>query len=238
MKSQEELKLVGVYKMDEGLSMLEYVPMTKSWWQSKTVWAGLGEILLAMADWTVGIFEAGQAPGWLLAGSGGLKIVLRLLTNKPIHAPGSGVKFPLLPSLLVLLPLLLGQEAAPKPITKYEALWDCVTIDIEGNPETIAHYELAYAPAVVDIENQPQLAVMRKLTVAEATRADGTCDWFLTDWLKDIRRGEFTLWCRAYDAAGNVSAWSNPAPFSIDKIPPGQVKNLKVKVVIEIETGG
>lgn len=135
-----------------------------------------------------------------------------------------------------LIPLLFLGQQPQNQITKYESSWDCVTQDVEGNPKTVAFYEVAYAPPIVDIRLQPQLAVMRKVPVSEAARPEDACGYSLTEWLKDIRQGTFNLYVRAYDAAGNVGDWSQPAVFSLDKIPPGQVRNVKVKVVIEIQT--
>ena len=60
--------------------------MTKPWYESKTVWAGILEILIAVcllvADFlTVKNFTA---PAFVLLGVGVLTIVLRFVTDTPI----------------------------------------------------------------------------------------------------------------------------------------------------------
>ena len=55
-------------------------------WRSKTLLAGLAQMLLGAAD-KIGdepIFQGEETPGWILLGTGLLTIVLRYLTSRPI----------------------------------------------------------------------------------------------------------------------------------------------------------
>jgi uncharacterized membrane protein len=58
----------------------------KPWYTSKTVWAGILEILAAIGLVVADFLQAGDftAPAFVLLGVGVLTIVMRFLTNAPI----------------------------------------------------------------------------------------------------------------------------------------------------------
>lgn len=201
--------------------------MKKNWWQSWTIWAGLAEIAVALADWGIGLFNAGEAPGWILSISGAAKIFLRLKTSSGISAPGGNAPPPRswtwMIALVALAPLLPAETA----------LWECVQRDIGGNPAAVAEYELAIAPTVVDIATSPQLAQMRRFSAASTARAGGECGIDITDWISSLPATPWSIYCRAYNSAGDPGPWSERGILGLPR-----VKGLKVRVIIEVETPG
>jgi hypothetical protein len=143
---------------------------------------------------------------------------------------------------IVLVALWVGfayaQVSPPHIGANGLAEWQHNGQDVQGNPETLTFFELAVTPPIgVDLNGGDPALRSKKVTVSEAQVDSLNFETDLAELLSGMTEGSYMLWCRAEDAAGNMSTWTSTT-FSLDSVdptPPAAVKVIKVTVTVEIQ---
>ncbi len=105
--------------------------------------------------------------------------------------------------------------------------WDNVLTDVNGGPEVIAKCQVA-------------------LTTVQANMNSGGVPLKLFDTgpvnehaldvaVNGLVAGNYLLWVRVADTAGNWSHWSKPLEVALDNVAPGTPVNLHIKVNVTVE---
>lgn len=136
--------------------------------------------------------------------------------------------------LLFALPFLLLSETGPQlPVAanpKAILEWDAPITNVDGTPLLdLAGYIVALSLPGVDL-NQGTSA-LTQLEVPEAA----TTEQAIAPLVAGRPEGIYQLWVRAYDDAGNLSAWSTPLLIQIDAVTPASPTGLKLKVTVIVE---
>ena len=117
--------------------------------------------------------------------------------------------------LLLFTPFLLLGQTPPAIGPKSTALWDEVTLDVDGNPEQIGSYSLGIVRPGEDLNIAGILALKSMSTLPtgwQGTQLDGL--------LSGLPGGSYRVQAKAVDLAGNESWWSVPLDFFLDGAPP------------------
>jgi predicted phage tail protein len=103
--------------------------------------------------------------------------------------------------------------------------------DITGAAETMASFDLAISHPSEDLNLAGSAITSSFISYADA-KINGSWETEITELLKSQPSGNYLVWCRAVDLAGNKSTWSNSEEIPHDIIPPGQPKNIAIKIVL------
>ncbi len=138
---------------------------------------------------------------------------------------------------LLIFPLLFlaaDGPSLPVPINPASVIaWDAVTLNADGTPcDDLAGYVLALSDATVD------LAAGGVSLHEVLAGSPGLTQEVVAQLVAGRVNGVYRVWCRAYDPAGNLSAWSEPLLVALDTVPPGKVQGMRVKVTVIVEVGG
>ena len=130
--------------------------------------------------------------------------------------------------------LLAGQVNPPAVTTQYVtpqsvAIWDPVTLDVNGNAEEVSKYELALTSNQQDLRQAGAPAPLAILPASDPTLGQAAFPLF-----SGQPPGFYRLWVRAIDRAGNKSAWGAPLEVAWDQISPRAPLNLRIEIRISI----
>lgn len=137
-----------------------------------------------------------------------------------------------------LIPLVVGIAtaqvglSAPISSTGWSLSFDHSGLDSAGQPETLATADVALSAAAVDLN----LAGAVPLKMIMVPLKSGTNLAPLNVLLSGQPAASYRLWVRAWDVAGNKSAWAGPALVTLDPIAPSLPINVKVTVTVTVTT--
>jgi hypothetical protein len=103
--------------------------------------------------------------------------------------------------------------------------------DINGEAETMASFDLAISHTGEDLNVSGSPIASSSISYADA-KINGTWETEVTALLTSQPSGNYFIWCRAVDAAGNRSAWSQSAEIPHDMIPPASPQNIIMKITL------
>lgn len=123
----------------------------------------------------------------------------------------------------------LAQVVGPPPAVVGRNVtfeWAPPVENTDGTPLTdLGGYVLAIADPAVDLNGSG--APIETFIVADPAATEGMLATTVAD-------GTYAFWVRAFDAAGNMSAWAGPVVTAVDSRGPKPPSNLRLKIVIEV----
>lgn len=127
--------------------------------------------------------------------------------------------------------LLIGLLAVPGQVPQrqwvskeHRVTWDPPLLDVEGNPEVLAAGEIA-----VSLQSTDLRVIGSPLARAPAVDPTGITPTPILTLLNQLVPGDYRLWARVQDAAGNWSQWSDPLQVSYDPLPPSAPKGVQCR---------
>lgn len=136
--------------------------------------------------------------------------------------------------LLLSLPFLLFAQSDPQvPISANQnsiLQWDAPTLNADGSQlMDLSGYVVALSAPGVDL-NQGT-APLSQIDVPEPQVTEQA----IAPLIGTQADGIYQLWVRAYDDAGNLSAWSVPLLIRTDSIVPATPTGLRIKITVIVE---
>ena len=121
----------------------------------------------------------------------------------------------------------IAQERVAPATT--QLAWDPPELNEDGTPcDDLAGYVVAISEPGVDLRETGEPIGEWSAPLCP----DGVCRWDLSQ--VDVTDGQYRLWVRAVDEAGNSSVWSDPLSLDLDATRPGAPAAVRIEVAVTV----